>query len=148
MWWDHTEMFYPQSPSPTTTGQTSTHASPRSASVPATSSTTVREYIRLRTALPIADLTPSHSDYENSNDGINTRDGAQLLVENNVFSGVADPIYSTDAGYVTARGNDLGGGANTAPAGSISSVPYKYTLLATSAVKASVLANAGATLSF
>ena len=31
----------------------------------------------------------------NSDDGINTRDGAQLLVENNVYSGVSKAIYST-----------------------------------------------------
>ena len=57
-------------------------------------------------------------------------------------------IYSTDVGYVVASGNDLGGGANTAPTGTISSVPYAYTLDATTSVPSVVLANAGAILGF
>jgi len=86
--------------------------------------------------------------YLNSNDGINSRDGAQLLVENNVFSGVTDAIYSTDAGYVVARGNDLGIGTNTALTGTLTTVPYSYTLTATASVASTVLAGAGAILTF
>lgn len=36
--------------------------------------------------------------YEGVSDGINTRKGAKLLVEGNVFSGVKNPLYATDAG--------------------------------------------------
>ncbi|KAH8826454.1 polysaccharide lyase family 1 protein [Flagelloscypha sp. PMI_526] len=87
--------------------------------------------------------------YENNNDGINTRDGAQLLVENNVWSGGSDPLYSTDTGYAVARGNDFGdAGTNEAPVGTFTTAPYTYTLLAASAVKATVTAGAGQTLTF
>ncbi|PVH94729.1 polysaccharide lyase family 1 protein [Periconia macrospinosa] len=90
-----------------------------------------------------------NSVYDNVGDGINTRLGAQLLVENNVFSGVKKPLYSTDAGYAVARGNDFGGASNTALAGNLNSVPYGgYTLLAVSAVRGAVVGQAGATLKF
>jgi hypothetical protein len=79
--------------------------------------------------------------YESVNDGINTRDGAQLLVQNNVFSDVDKPLYSTDEGYAVASGNDFGDGENTALTGTISSVPYTYSLTATSSTKAYVVAN-------
>jgi len=75
--------------------------------------------------------------------------GAQVLVENNVFQNVTKPIVSelSDAvGYAVARNNDFGGAANTAPAGTFTTPPYTYSLIATTGVKASVLANAGANL--
>ncbi|KEP49077.1 pectate lyase [Rhizoctonia solani 123E] len=83
-----------------------------------------------------------------NNDGINTRVGAELLVQNNVFESVGKPLYSTDNGYANASGNDFGGASSTALTTSWSSVGYPYTLLATSAVKAAVNSNAGAKLSF
>ncbi|KAL0577832.1 hypothetical protein V5O48_004160 [Marasmius crinis-equi] len=87
--------------------------------------------------------------FENNGDGINTRDGAQLLVENNVWSaGNKKPLYSTDGGFAVAKGNDFGGGPNTAPAGSFSSAPYSYSMLAVGSVQSSVTANAGQTLTF
>jgi pectate lyase len=85
------------------------------------------------------------------NDGINTRVGAQLLVENNVWGGTCgDPLYSTDGGYAVARGNDFGvcSTGNTAPSGSLSSVPYSYSLTPTSNVKSVVTGGAGANLTF
>ncbi|KAG9033647.1 hypothetical protein FRB95_014535 [Tulasnella sp. JGI-2019a] len=86
--------------------------------------------------------------YLNSDDGINTRDGAQLLIQNNVFSGISKPIYATNVGYAVAQGNDLGGGSNTAPVGTLTTVPYSYSLDAVTAVKANVVGVAGATLAF
>lgn len=59
------------------------------------------------------DTNPMHS-FLNNNDGINTRVGAELLVQNNVFEKVSKPLYSTDAGYANASGNDFGGASNTA----------------------------------
>jgi pectate lyase len=88
------------------------------------------------------------TDYENNADGINTRDEAQLLVENNVWVTPKKPLYSTDEGYAVARGNDFAGASNTAPTGTLTSVPYTYSLTAVGSVKASVTASAGATLSF
>lgn len=80
--------------------------------------------------------------------GINTRDGAQLLVENNVFSGEDKPLYSTDEGFAVANGNDFGDAENAAPEGTLTSVPYEYTLLDTSEVVSTVTDGAGATLSW
>ncbi|RPB12279.1 pectate lyase plyA [Morchella conica CCBAS932] len=87
--------------------------------------------------------------YDTLNDGINTRDGAQLLIENNVFVNTEDAIYSTDAGYAVATGNDLGIGTNEALVGTItsSSLPYTYTLDAVSALSA-LTTSAGATVWF
>lgn len=52
--------------------------------------------------------------------------------------------------YATAIDNDLGGGVNNAPAGSLTatSVGYSYSLLGSAAVAATVPAQAGAILSF
>ncbi|KAE8376688.1 putative pectate lyase A [Aspergillus bertholletiae] len=86
--------------------------------------------------------------YLNVNDGINTRQGAQLLVEGNVFEGSKKPLYSTDGGYAVAKDNDFGDGSNTAPEGTLTSVPYTYDALAASAVKAAVYGTAGQTLTF
>lgn len=44
-----------------------------------------------------------NSYFENANTGIDTRDGAQILVQSNVFSNVTTPIgalYSDVTGYV------------------------------------------------
>ncbi|KAI5795632.1 putative pectate lyase [Geopyxis carbonaria] len=81
--------------------------------------------------------------FEAVNDGINTRQGAQVLVQNNVFSDVDSPLYSTDAGYAVATGNDFGGATNEALAGSVTTMPYTYNLGAASSTKAYVIANAG-----
>lgn len=86
--------------------------------------------------------------YNNVGDGINTRQGAQLLVQNNVFENTKKPLYSTDGGFATATGNDFGGVANTAPAGTISSVPYSASVAAVGGVKSSVVSNAGNKLNF
>jgi len=86
--------------------------------------------------------------FDNNNDGINTRDGAQLLVENNVWTGTDKPLYSTDGGFAVARGNDFGGASNTAPTGTFTQAPYSYSLLPVSSVRSSVVANAGQTLTF
>ncbi|KAF8752663.1 Pectate lyase [Rhizoctonia solani] len=71
--------------------------------------------------------------FVNSNDGINTRLGAQLLVENNVWEGVKKPLYATD---------------NGAPTGTFSKAPYSYSLLDAGKVKSTVTSSAGATLNF
>ncbi|KAL0569390.1 hypothetical protein V5O48_012568, partial [Marasmius crinis-equi] len=86
--------------------------------------------------------------FEDVNDGINTRDGAQVLVENNVWSGSDKDLYDTDGGFAVARGNDFGGGSDEAPEGTFTTAPYSYTLLPVANVKASVTASAGQTLTF
>jgi pectate lyase len=57
-------------------------------------------------------------------------------------------LYSTDAGYAVASDNDFNGEVNEALAGTLTSVPYSYTLLGSAKVKAAVVGTAGATLSF
>jgi pectate lyase len=89
-----------------------------------------------------------NSYFANCNDGINTRDGAQLLVQSNAFSGISKPMYSTDAGYAVSQDNDFGGGSNQALVGTLTTVPYKYDLLGSGAVKVAVVGTAGATLIF
>lgn len=92
-----------------------------------------------------------NSYMENMSTGINTRMGAELLVESCAFSGVSKAIESADSdtvGYATVNDIDLGDGTNTASAGSLSTVPYTYTLLGSAKVKSSVTSNAGQTLSF
>ncbi|CRG88991.1 carboxymethylenebutenolidase [Talaromyces islandicus] len=64
-----------------------------------------------------------NSYFENVNDGINTRDGAQVLVESNVFVGSDKPLYSTDDGYAVAKDNDFGDGSNEALEGKLTSAP-------------------------
>ncbi|EHL01531.1 Pectin lyase-like protein [Glarea lozoyensis ATCC 20868] len=86
--------------------------------------------------------------YNSVSDGINTRQGAQVLVENNVFVDSKKSVYSTDGGFAVATGNDFGSGSNTAPAGTLKTVPYSYTKLDASAVKAAVVGTAGVTLKF
>ncbi|KAH9940792.1 pectate lyase [Epithele typhae] len=86
--------------------------------------------------------------FDNNSDGINTRDGAQLLVQNNVWTGTSKPLYSTDGGYAVASGNDFGGASNSAPTGSFTSAPYSYSMISASSVRSAVVGSAGATLSF
>ncbi|OBT83379.1 hypothetical protein VE02_08356 [Pseudogymnoascus sp. 03VT05] len=89
-----------------------------------------------------------NSYFSECSDGINTRDGAQVLVESNVFSGSSKPLYSTDAGYAVASDNDFGSGSNTALAGTLKTVPYSYTKLGSTKVKAAVEGKVGNNLSF
>ncbi|KAG9220291.1 hypothetical protein CCMSSC00406_0006356 [Pleurotus cornucopiae] len=86
--------------------------------------------------------------FDNNNDGINTRDGAQLLVENNVWTGTNKPLYATTEGFAVAVGNDFGGAENTAPVGTFTTAPYPYTLVPTDGVRSAVVSTAGATISF
>ncbi|KAF2006196.1 polysaccharide lyase family 1 protein [Amniculicola lignicola CBS 123094] len=87
--------------------------------------------------------------YENVSDGINTRSGAQVLVQNNVFVGSKKPLYTVDDGQAVATGNDFGVGSNNAPKGTLTSVPYTVpSMLEAAAVKAAVVGTAGVTLSF
>lgn len=88
---------------------------------------------------------------ENSSTGVNTRIGAQLLIESAVFSGIEKAIESADSetvGYAVVNDVDLGEGTNTVEAGTLKSVPYEYELLGSENVKASVTSTAGQTLKF
>ncbi|KAI1503470.1 pectate lyase [Biscogniauxia marginata] len=84
--------------------------------------------------------------------GINTRQGAQVLVESTVFvDSVEKAIISQDSdevGYAVVNDVDLGGSVNSAPEGTLTEVPYDYTLLGSANVKASVVGVSGQTLTF
>ena len=94
-------------------------------------------------------VTYNNNYYENVSDGINTRQGAQLLVQNNVWVKAKKALYSTDGGNAVAEGNDFGDSENTAPKGTLSKAPYEVPeLLEAAAVKAAVVGTAGVTLKF
>ncbi|THX98597.1 putative pectate lyase [Aureobasidium pullulans] len=90
--------------------------------------------------------------YENVlSSAVDTRDGAQVLVESNVFVKAKKPVaslYSDDQGYAVVKDNDFGGEKNEAPAGTLTKVPYTYTALGSAKVKAAVVGTAGNTLKF
>ncbi|KAI0421481.1 polysaccharide lyase family 1 protein [Xylaria grammica] len=90
--------------------------------------------------------------YSGVNTAINTRLGAQVLVESTVFEGCGEKaIYFADSdetGYAVVNDVDLGGSENSAPEGTLTSVPYSYELLGSDSVKSSVTASAGQTLTF
>ncbi|KAJ7171364.1 pectin lyase-like protein [Mycena filopes] len=78
--------------------------------------------------------------------GVDSRDGAQTLIEDNQFTNVIDPIQTTlNGGFAVQRSNVF---TNTTlqavAAGTLTTVPYAYTIDAASAVSAAVVANAGA----
>ena len=87
--------------------------------------------------------------FQNVTNGIHSRMGAQMLIENNVFrnSGVAVTTTgsSTQDGYANIRGNDFGGAKVTIThVGTFTTAPYSYTLDPTSSVISEVTAYAGA----
>ncbi|KAF2855636.1 polysaccharide lyase family 1 protein, partial [Plenodomus tracheiphilus IPT5] len=93
--------------------------------------------------------------YNEQSTGVNTRMGAQALVEGNVFENSGKKMVYTESsaevGYAVVVDTIFGGqSANTAPAGTLSasSIPYTYTPLSAENVKAAVTKEAGQTLAF
>ncbi|PTM57782.1 pectate lyase family protein [Desmospora activa] len=79
---------------------------------------------------------------------INARMGAELLIENNYFENVNDPIssqYSDEVGYWNLSGNIYQNCTGSQPTSSTTNytVPYAYELDATEDVKSIVMRNAG-----
>lgn len=90
-----------------------------------------------------------NSYYDSADTGVNTRMGAEVLVESTVFEGVKYPVTSKDSDETgSAVTNDIvwGDGESSAPEGSLTSMPYEYTLLGSGKVKAAVVGTAGNTL--
>jgi pectate lyase len=86
--------------------------------------------------------------FVNGSTGVDSRMGAQMLVQNNVFSNVKTPIMtcclSSQDGFVNQSGNDFGGGVNNiTQTGTFTNPPYSYTLDPTSSVVSLVTAGAG-----
>ncbi|TQN66864.1 Pectate lyase B [Colletotrichum shisoi] len=93
------------------------------------------------------------NNYEENIDtsGVNTRMGAQVLIESSFFSGVKKAITSIDSkttGSATVVDVDLGNSTNDAPKGTFTKPEYSYTKLGAAKVKAAVTASAGQTLKF
>ncbi|KAG8916612.1 hypothetical protein FRC01_002958, partial [Tulasnella sp. 417] len=66
---------------------------------------------------------------------IDSRDGAQTLIENNVFVNATAPLMTTThGGYANPVGNDWGGATPELNPGTFTSAPYSYTLGATTGV--------------
>ncbi|KAK7424106.1 hypothetical protein QQX98_000716 [Neonectria punicea] len=87
--------------------------------------------------------------------GINSRMGAQVLVESTTFEDCSDAtaitsVDSSSDGYVVVSDVSLGGSTNDAPTGTIksSAIPYSYSKYGSSKVKANVYGTAGQTLTF
>ncbi|KAM5348681.1 hypothetical protein ACJ41O_008505 [Fusarium nematophilum] len=83
--------------------------------------------------------------------GVNSRMGANVLVESTTFVNTKTALTSVDSkttGKITAKDVSLGGAASNAPAGSMSSssIPYKYSLVGSGKVKSAVVGTAGQTL--
>ncbi|KAF5660845.1 pectate lyase b [Fusarium circinatum] len=83
--------------------------------------------------------------------GVNSRMGAQVLVESTTFSSAKKALTSKDSketGTISVNDVNLGGSTNDAPKGSISksNIPYQYSLVGSSKVKSAVVGVAGATL--
>ncbi|PVH78280.1 polysaccharide lyase family 1 protein [Cadophora sp. DSE1049] len=89
-----------------------------------------------------------NSYFEATTDGINVRQGAEVLVESNAFDGTTKPLFTVDTGGAVEKDNVWGAGTNTVPAGKLSSVEYQYDLLGSGAVIAAVVGHSGNTLSF
>ncbi|KAH9874482.1 hypothetical protein IAQ61_003671 [Plenodomus lingam] len=94
------------------------------------------------------------NNYYNEQDtGVNTRMGAQALVEGSVFENSGKKMVYTESsaedGFAVVVDTLFGGqSANTAPAGSLTKdkIPYSYTPLRAADVKAAVTKEAGQTL--
>jgi pectate lyase len=86
--------------------------------------------------------------FVNGSTAVDSRMGAQMLVQNNVFSNVDHPIMtcclSSEDGFVNQSGNDFGGGTNDiTQTGTFTSPPYSFTLEPTDTVVGTVTAGAG-----
>jgi pectate lyase len=87
--------------------------------------------------------------------GLNSRMGAQALIQSSVFENVGKKAIFTESskevGYVVAEDVVLGGeSANTAPLGNLSreDIPYDFTLLGSANVRTRVPGEAGQKLTF
>jgi pectate lyase len=106
----------------------------------------------INSRMPLLRFGTAHvfnSVFDGGATAVNTRMGAQVLVESSVFKNVERGVLSIDSkevGYAVTNDLILNGATNEAPKGTLTSVPYKYTLLGSSKVEAAVVGKAGNTL--
>jgi pectate lyase len=90
-----------------------------------------------------------YNNYYNANSGygVASTEGAGVLVEGNYFENVDDPYHlgegDSGPGTLVARNNTLVGSGSGQTGGSVKSIPYSYTLDASSTVKSVVTGGAG-----
>lgn len=83
--------------------------------------------------------------FENLDEAAHTRDGAEMLLERNVFRNVNLALFSSDgyANYESGK-NDFGGAKiGPVPTGHMETMPYNYSLIDTSLVGPKVVAIVG-----
>ncbi|PNS18467.1 hypothetical protein CAC42_6284 [Sphaceloma murrayae] len=81
--------------------------------------------------------------------GIDTRMGAQMLVESTSFTGTERPLGSFNSkttGYAVVKDVDFGGSPNSAPRGTLQSVPYSIAAVGAASARGAVVGKAGNTL--
>jgi pectate lyase len=85
--------------------------------------------------------------YRDNEYGVASTEGSGVLVEGNYFENVEEPTlvgYADSApGTVVQRSNTFVGSGTPQAAGSVAAIPYRYTLEASSGIKARVTAGAG-----
>ncbi|KAM0718060.1 hypothetical protein Q7P37_006392 [Cladosporium fusiforme] len=106
----------------------------------------------INSRMPLLRFGTAHvfnSVYDGGETAVNTRMGAQALVESTVFTNVKRAILSIDSkevGYAVSKDVVLNGATNEAPKGTLNSVPYSYSLLGSGKVASAVIGKAGNTL--
>jgi pectate lyase len=105
----------------------------------------------INSRMPLLRFGTAHvfnSVFDSGSTAVNTRMGAQALVESTVFKNVERAVLSIDSkevGYAVTRDLILNGATDEAPRGTLTSVPYSYALLGSAKVEAAVVGTAGNT---
>ncbi|KAI7547188.1 putative pectate lyase [Hortaea werneckii] len=106
----------------------------------------------INSRMPLLRFGTAHvfnSVFDGGSTAVNTRMGAQALVESSVFTNVERAILSIDSkevGYAVSRDVILNGATDEAPRGTLTSVPYSYSVLGSANVVNAVVGEAGNTL--
>lgn len=111
-------------------------------------------WTNIESRMPLLRFGTAHiynSYFEGGESAVNTRMGAQALVESSVFDGVKDAVtsrFSKEDGYAITNDVDLGSASDKypAPEGTLTSVPYEYELVGSGNVKFALEGVVGNTL--
>lgn len=111
-------------------------------------------WTNIESRMPLLRFGTAHiynSYFEGGESAVNTRMGAQALVESSVFDGVKDAVtsrFSKEDGYAIMSDVDLGSASDKypAPEGTLTSVPYEYELVGSGNVKSALEGVVGNTL--
>lgn len=111
-------------------------------------------WTNIESRMPLLRFGTAHiynSYFEGGESAVNTRMGAQALVESSVFDGVKDAVtsrFSKEVGYAVMNDVDLGSASDKypAPEGTLTSVPYEYQLVGSENVKSTLEGVVGNTL--